>query len=532
MSVDPRNALQHGQTVILLLLTAGLLFSVPAAWNFTPDSGFYIGTANNLVEEHRYWFNGQPNLQYYPGLVLPLSALIAVYGLDFSVLQLLSALFFLLTIWLVRAYFPFDRYGHVGLVAPILVVSCGLMIQHYFLVLSDVPFVGLSLVGLLAWRSWRDTGGRGAFALMILVAMYLPLLRFQGLLFVAALGLAYFFTVLTSEKGSRLKRLLAAGPWAALVLFPFVFWTWRNYHFHTPDTFNMANAFFFGKHGLSLYAPDSFAASWIDADWKYPVYRVYFMLEELLESFVGTPITDLLGEAGIVLLCILMLLGVRGWWQRASAFERSYVLLSTAFLFYSLLKERPSLYVVPRYWLPILPFMVVMLGFGVTWLVGQLQRLLSMYWGPAISVLLMLLVFLNGAKALQGHIDEQKDFEHANHGLAGLTRYATEYLPENAIVATSDWGVLPLALQRESVMLLNDKDHRYSLARMQKYNVTHVAVLKGISKAADPANKMINDYPSSFSRLYSHGEAGKRFSIGLYEVNLPKLANQLGAKVE
>ena len=102
---------KRAQVVMLALLSLLIVIGAPQVWNYTPDSGVYIGSAISLVEDGRYWFNGHPNLLYYPGTSTLLTAPIALFGMKFHAMHILFALLAVATLWLARAYFSTQRYG-------------------------------------------------------------------------------------------------------------------------------------------------------------------------------------------------------------------------------------------------------------------------------------------------------------------------------------------------------------------------------------------------------------------------------------
>lgn len=79
------------QISFLSLVSVAFLLSASEFWPFLPDSGMYIGTAQSIVHDGRFWFNGHPNLFVYPGYPLLLALPVTLFGIDFHVLHVFSA---------------------------------------------------------------------------------------------------------------------------------------------------------------------------------------------------------------------------------------------------------------------------------------------------------------------------------------------------------------------------------------------------------------------------------------------------------
>lgn len=122
--VDPtRMGWAWCQGLLLVALSVGFIATAPALWRYTPDSGIYIGTALSLVQEGRYWFNGHPNLLYYPGFSGLLTLPIYAFGLNFQVLHIYAAVLGVATLWVLRGYFSAKRYGWIGLFLAIIYLT-------------------------------------------------------------------------------------------------------------------------------------------------------------------------------------------------------------------------------------------------------------------------------------------------------------------------------------------------------------------------------------------------------------------------
>ena len=145
------------QKIVLIVISFAFLAAVPSVWLENADSANYIGTAESIVNEGRYWFNGQPNLLYYPGYPTFLSILIFLFGVNYFILQLSSALFIIISLWLSRSYFSLKTYGIPGLLVPLLLAFNAVVQEQTYRVMSDGMFICLTLGTMLWWRLYSES---------------------------------------------------------------------------------------------------------------------------------------------------------------------------------------------------------------------------------------------------------------------------------------------------------------------------------------------------------------------------------------
>lgn len=511
------------QYVLLAVFSIILLYSSPEVWNFSPDSGIFIGTTVELLETGHYWFNGAPNLQYYPGLSVLLAIPISIFGVDFHVLHLVSTVFTLSTLWICRAYFSPNRYEWIGYFLPLVLMCSGLLLRQAFSILSDGLFLGVALGTLFAWRNWIETNDSRWLVMCIVFAMYAPLLRFQGLFIALALPLAYLVSGWSTSRLTRSRGICLSILIGSIVITPFVFWTARNYFLHTPDTFNLANNFFFGLQGLPLYGVESLSVPGIDADWKYTFYRSIFYIAAFGGTFLGSWVVDPSILVSVLIIVVLIFFGGAGWWERATWMERFYVLFSVAYILKYIIGGGRSFYVVPRYWIPVAPFLLVMVGYGLAKIDNVMKRITSVSILPIVLILLLSTIGANGVFEFMKQSNKQQSYVDANRHLSELATFTKNNISTDAVVATTDWGVLPYYLRRRSILVINDKNHLQTIKRMKKYNTTYLAVMDGNGNFPRTTRNMVSSYPDAFEQIFSRGTTNSNRAVDLYKIDLIRL---------
>jgi hypothetical protein len=515
------SMLSKYQLWVIILISAFFLYAAPSVWNFQPDSGIYIGTAKEMLDRGAYEFNGFPNLLYYPGMSSLLAIPMAVFGENFHVIHIYVTAITVLSLFLMRRYFPANQYGVTGLLVPILVASSSVFSEQVRIIHSDGIFLTLLFGALLFWKRFDAAGDKRTLAACAVLVAFAPMLRFQGLYLVIALGGALLLRSFDMRKPDwrKLGRVFLI---SFLVLLPFLLWTARNYFLHTPDTHNMFNRFAFGLGGLELYAKGFGKVDWIDAQWKYGVYNFMYITQGLAQTVFGSNVIGLFGlQITVVLVLVLLALGAIKWFKLATNLERIYVIVCLGFIVWRSFNAS-SLYVVDRYWLPVLPFLFVMAGKGF----GNLIRVSSRIRmdGPTIAIAIVStsLAFGKGGlwnvyeatETARAGYRENEDVRRA------IGEYVEKNIPQDAIFGTVDWGVLPFTVDRQSFLLLTDESHHASLRRIDKYNVEYLALMSGLAAASEPSFQMVEDLPEFFDELFVVGDKDRKHFGGVYAVDL------------
>lgn len=504
---------------LLLVASALLLWFAPAVWHYSPDGGIYVGTAQSMAETGRYWFNGYPNLHYYPGLSSLLSLSILLFGLNFQVMHLMCAAITVICLWLVRSYFSAARYGAVGIAVPLVLLSASIFHRQAFNILSDGLFLSLTMCALLLWRRYAETSLVRYLVGCCIVVAVTPLVRFEGLIACATLGAVLLFEIWRNRAFNfRSFRRLAVICMA--IIGPFALWTYRNWLLYTPDTFNAASNFFFGLQGLQLYAAEP-ALGTADPLWYYSVYRILIFVASLSKIFfTETIVTALPSYLWIMAFVVLSAAGVSRWFRVATNFERVFVILMLTFLFVWIFKGERSLYVVPRYWLSVLPFVIAMIGFGFIALYEAAKFWPLRYIVSASAVTTLLMVSVAGAIKITQFASKAPYYRDADTVLQKTADYVAKNVSSDLPVATTDWGVIPFRIDRRSYLVLNDPSHRLSLQRMLKYKTSYLIILDDLSAFPPVARKMVQKFSNVFTHVFEARPDGPGPAASIYKVDL------------
>lgn len=524
MDIEQSKKVLTTQKIFLVLVTLFLIVTTPQYWITAPDSGIYLATAKSLITSFEYNFNGMPNILYYPGTSALLTIPLSIFGENIWLLQGYMGVLSIFSVWLSKQYFSYEKYGLAGVLVPVFLVLCSGYLFLIFSLLSDGLFLTLSLLCLMLWRNYVKTNDNKFLVWCALLVALSPLVRFHGLFLCVALSWSLLIRVFYVDKSLRIQAFGLASIVTFFILIPFVVWTTRNYLAHNPDAFTVANTYFFGLKGLSNYAQGlvgNMDSSWVDADWKFPVYRSIFFLGGLAEFWVGPLSTDGKMMFTLVLLPIL-LAGIKSWVKRASSFEFIYIVISVLFILKGILTVK-GLYVVPRHWVPLLPFVIVTFAFGFKNIINFSKLLkIKKALQAAVAVIIVSLVTVSSPNLIK-HIEANERYENVAESMANLKAFSNENIPQDSRIATMDWGVLPHIMQRQSFPVLNDPSHEETIERILKYKTEYLVIHDSFPRTSGLSRNMVEKYSEAFDLKFETHMGVEFAQAQIYKVELEKL---------
>lgn len=530
MDVDHLRLRLYVQWGLLAIISILILGRTPTVWNFTPDGGIYVGTAVELIEQGRYWFNGYPNLIYYPGLSLLLAVFISAFGLDFAALHLCIASICIAAVWLCAVYYSPERYGWPGFFAPFLLIGSSIFRWQTGVLLSDGVFLFFVLAALFCWRAIVE--GRAHPWLLWLcsgLVGYAAILRMEGLLLLAAFATATSIRYLKC-RGFRDAHGIRAPVLVIASFLPFATWTVRNYLLHTPHTFSAVNQKIWGLDSMKVYGPNAFG---LDAmAQRTPDYadKVLAWLAALWKGFLPVEAGLALWSPAIIVgATVIAAIGAISWAKRANIFELVYIAALLVLLFGEVIPSY-GLYVVDRYWLSILPALSI--GFAYGWLC---------IWRAASSIMLpdmkprmrkVALVLVLGIVTLSFIRDWSKDSTGWMFGREMMRELLAEFVqrevPASAVVLTTDWGIVPFSVQRQAYLVLRSYCPDGSLnaestfARIRQYRPAYLLILSGAAEVPF-TQALARTYPEIFRPILLAEDTRSKSVAEVWWIDLEKL---------
>jgi len=281
----------------------------------------------------------------------------------------------------------------------------------------------------------------------------------------------------------------------------------------------MANKAFFGLSGLRISGPGFGRVDWIDADWKYPVYQLMYLFGGLGNTFLGK-LGDRIGlelvTAGVLGLIVT---GSWSWLKRAGTFEAAFVLTAAAMIIYPKIGSK-SLYHVARYWIPLLPFFIVIAGLGIQRIA---EILASSWYRKAVTggaIVITLVVLASGILGWADTLSTQNTERIARRYDTAITvaGYVKDNLPEETVILGTDWGVTPMLTRRRSYGYLRSPCHKPTLERIRDKAPSHLVVLAH-SVTTPMALDMADQYPQAFQPVFSMGDREQRSFGAVYIID-------------
>jgi hypothetical protein len=524
MDIEQVRKVVAAQKYFLLIVTVFLIVTAPKFWITSPDSGYYVGTAESLVTSFQYYFNGMPNILYYPGISALLALPMSIVGENFWVFNCYFALISLSAVWLSRNYFTYKDYGLAGVAVPLfLVLSSGYLFLIYS-ILSDAVFLTFTLLCLVMWRNYIQSNQTKYLIWCVILVALCPLIRFHGLFICVALSCCLLLRIFTVDKPERKQAFLLACLASFIIFLPFAAWTIRNYFLHSADAFTMSNAYFFGLKGLTLYASGlagNIDSSWIDADWKFAVYRCIFFFGGLAEFWVGSLSTEV-KTIFTFLLMPLIVLGIKSWAKRASSLELIYIVILGLFILKNLMFAK-NLHVVPRYWVPLLPFVILTMAYGFQNIINFSQVIKAKKVVQGAVVLVFIAVVTISSPNLVKHIYAEERYENVAASMEELQKFAANNIPKNSRIATMDWGVTPHVMRRQSFPVLNDPGHQETIERILKYQTEYLVINDSFPRTSGLSRDMVEQNPEAFNLVFETHVGVEFAQAQIYKINLNKL---------
>ena len=289
---------------------------------------------------------------------------------------------------------------------------------------------------------------------------------------------------------------------------------------------------------MRLYAPDFFKANWIEADsWKYGLYNFYFNLRDIGNAFVGhivernTLADTLIKFIFFISVFVFGLYGLKEWLKKANYFEIFFVIFLSLFIFYRSITAH-SLYVVARYWLPLLPFFIAITLIGYKNLKNDINNVFINKIISLFGIITLTLIIVNGIMITSANLNSSKElyYKNAETRLNEMSAYITEHTNKKTVLATTDWGVLPLFMHRKSISVLNDDaiDFKLTLQRILKFRAEYLVILDDLAVFYKSARIMAEKNPDLFQfkkDFISKDNIGPKGSI--YKINLDNIKKRL-----
>jgi len=407
--------LKHERKILIIICSVVfvyfLVLSSAIETQWAQDSHWYMSLTKNIVSESKYSLDGRtPFGQYPPGfslLLLPLYLMVKnIHIAGLIVVGLFSLLTILITYKIGKIYSPL-----VGLVAVILLMFHNLFIFNTVSVMTEIPFMFFSLLGLYLFIRGFENPNYFVFAFPVIA--FSCLVRYAGFFLIFPM-LFYSFVNWNKTKKIIFSDKIIVG--ILLGLFMFFSWCLRNFlAFGNPFYTSYYNRSFEGI--LSFFA---FGKLFFELGFVFPLFALF----------------------GI--FCLI------------KSRNKEMLTFLVWFIFYFILHASWWGGGVFRFYVGILPVICLFSSFGIINVARRFKTRKKSF--VFISIILSLIILSQLFIFFSGVINHETTIKTLDRyaSIKHVSEWANQTLPENSIYFVPDIAVYSMYLPREKIIYYGD----------------------------------------------------------------------------
>ncbi|HSM71319.1 MAG TPA: hypothetical protein VK851_07230, partial [Anaerolineales bacterium] len=228
---------------LISISSLGMLFAFIVTHRFGPglttDGARYLSTAENLLNGNGFTeYLGVPLTQFPPLYSIIIAVVSLITRSDvFAAAQYINIFSFGLTIWLAgtffRKLFP-ENYLYAYIGSTVIFTSLSLL-RMASNVLSDLMFLALTIVILIAVTNYMETPSRKNLFILFLLCALSPILRFAGLTHILTASAIIFIL----NRKEFLKAIFHAGLFGLSTSLPTLLWVYFHNYLQTGILFGV-----------------------------------------------------------------------------------------------------------------------------------------------------------------------------------------------------------------------------------------------------------------------------------------------------
>lgn len=479
------------------------------------DNAAYYILGDALANGEGYVMYNDPDLpaanHFPPGYPFLLSVFLFLFKGSITFTDQLNGLFLALT--MMMTYLLIFRLTGQRTFAAITAFFL-LLNRHIFefstFTMSEIPFTFFLLLSLYLILVVSDKGKsyrNPVFYIMLAVIILTIYIRTQGLILVGAATLFFVF------RKQYIQGVLVAAV-SVLALIP---WQVRSHHLGGNS---------YVKQLLTVNPYDAASGPMTLKDWPVRISKnaVRYVSKELPNGLFPAVAVEYNNPKGKIIpapaknwfigitIIVLALLGV--WSLKAHRWLLVTLLLGSAFV----LLLWPEVWFGIRFLLPLVPLLTFCVFLGIWWILQKIFRKLPEAVFPkrwAFALLPLFLLHITPLKAL--HVKTQSQFAPNWKNYFKTAEWASERLPENAIVVTRKPELFYVMSHRKSISFPSTKDEELFLNYLLDKKVTHVILEQlGFRQTGLYLAPFILNNPDKFRIEYSYGIIDKDTRAGVW----------------
>ncbi len=494
---------------ILAATAAFYALLVVPYWKPTWDSAIYITLAHSIAHGEGYTYMGYAHTKYPPGFPLMLSPIVLLFGKNYMLMRASVAACAVGSVGI--TYLLFRRIASVGIAVSVALITAAAypLAFEATRILSDVPFMLVSLGALYAAQRHHESSGEGWFrwTVGLIVAAYL--MRTIGFTLVFAFAASI---LLRSERPLR-SRMRRAGIALAVVALATGAWMGRNALASRTLPEQLREGLSYERELVGANQEAPVTATTFVAGLERRVTRNLDYYDRLTASILtGRTAT---GTALARWIGIWVILGWLWAMRRRRGTPEFYILLYMgAFLLWPAREgERFLVPVIPLLaYYALVPFLAfVEAGTGLAKRVvrsrqGDLARWAGAGSRARASVLLIAVAsFLmwNGPLLIaQVRVEHSKPYYGSDmRDYLEAFAWVDEHLPPDAVLATNRAPYGVLLTGRDTYTVPWVADNAVKLASLDRHGITHIVA----NNSTPFLNRLIVAYPMRFREIHRVG---------------------------
>ncbi len=464
------------------------------------DSGIYVTLATSLATGHGYhdlWLTGDPvHTKYPPVFPLMLAAVLAVAGTSIVLLKLAVVATSAAALFVLHRLFA-ELYGEpVALYAVLLTASLHSMLFFAHSVMTEMPYLLLSLLTLLAARRCAHSPSPGWLWLTAALISVTYLTRLVGLALIPAV-MVYVVVDGSGTARARWRRALLLGLLASCAA---AVWFARSAVVSGGSVSPYAAEFRLGE----LTAPGTLAGSLAELAARVGANLLQYGIH-LGRAILhwAPPVTIAMLLAAAVSLVGFLRCAVR----RRTIVEYYVVSYLAILIVYPV--NHPQ-----RYLVPVLPFMLFYFVTGASWMVA---RLLAGVWTPArlrhgwgaaaAGVITAVLVVTNGAGAIARDViwpdGERYHLSPGEHAYRDAALWARDHTPDGSVFLWAKASLRYVESGRKMVALSPRRMRGDLLPVLLAHKVDYVVLDTFSALSARTVGQVVARHPAHFQLVHT-----------------------------
>ncbi len=500
MKTSLQTARKDNYPLLLLIpILVYYILGLTDSWVPSADSAYYISLGKSIVSGQGFTYMGEPDTSFRLLFPLILAPILGLFGTNFLLMRLVVIVLGVGSLGLVYLLFKQIKGPRWGLLMMLLTGAS----EHHYLyshyILSDIPYTFFSLMAL--WYFLKNQESSGPRQMFILAGLLLAAFftrRVGAILFVAVLLFKLFEARMKSTQTIILLLTF---------LIPIGLWSYRN---HTVKKQVQSNQ----KKSL-------------EEESKYVALKKTFFLN--IRYYRERATILLLTHRyeynihALRLIPVLLVIGFIGClFKQRTVIEYYMLMYIIAYMFYPYYTQGV------RYYIPVLPFLLYYLIFGIMVIVNFTAKLLKLQSrarevsntvAMVFAVTILISLQMKASWGLIGHLKNEDYYREAKRNLLASIQWVKKNTGPDDVFISDRAAWVYLLSDRKAYGYKRVDDTANVLSSIIPKKPDYI-IDSNVTGYARYLRQALNDYPHLFVEVYRRGDSVVYKSLIGEEVNI------------